>query len=184
MARINCDGRVNFGKGSRTVSEIIIRNERGSDSARISEIITLAFENDPISDKREAEIVRLMRDDSALTISLIAESKGEIVGHIAFSKVTMNDEFIDWYGLAPVSIDPKYQNKGIGSKLVNEGIKLLKEIDAKGCVLLGEPDFYGRFGFEANSQLILPCVPAEYFQALSFSDSIPSGIVKYHQAFG
>lgn len=166
------------------MSELIIRNERESDSARISELITLAFENDPISDKREAEIVQLMRDDSALTISLVAESDGKIVGHIAFSKVTINDEFSDWYGLAPISIEPKYQNKGIGSKLIQEGIKLLQNINAKGCVLLGEPDYYQRFGFEANQQLVLPGVPAEYFQALSFCDSIPSGTVKYHQAFG
>ncbi len=166
------------------MSELSIRNERESDSARISEIITLAFENDPISNKREAEIVQLMRDDSALTISLVAETDGKVVGHIAFSKVTINDEFNDWYGLAPVSIEPKYQNKGIGSKLIKEGIKLLQNINAKGCVLLGEPGYYQRFGFEANQQLVLPGVPAEYFQALSFCDSIPSGTVKYHQAFG
>ena len=175
---------VNFRNGVYIMSEINIRNERESDSARISEIITLAFENDPISDKREAEIVRLMREDSALTISLVAEIKDEVIGHIAFSKVTINDEFIDWYGLAPVSIDPKFQNKGIGSKLINEGIKLLKEMNAKGCVLLGEPDYYRHFGFKAYSQLILPGVPAEYFQALPLGDSIPSGIVKYHQSFG
>ncbi|ROR98009.1 putative acetyltransferase [Sinobacterium caligoides] len=166
------------------MSEIRIRNEKESDRARISEIITLAFENDPISDKREAEIVRLMRDDSALSISLVAENKDKIVGHIAFSKVTINDECIDWYGLAPVSVDPRFQSKGIGSKLINEGIKLLKKINAKGCVLLGEPEYYGRFGYKANAQLILPGVPAEYFQALAFSHSIPSGTVKYHHSFG
>lgn len=166
------------------MSEINIRNEKESDSTRIREIITLAFENDPHTDEREAEIVELMRDDSALTISLVAETGDDIVGHVAFSKVTVNDEFIDWYGLAPVSIEPKYQNKGIGSKLIQEGLKLLQDINAKGCVLLGEPSYYQRFGFEAYQQLVLPGVPAMYFQALSFSDSIPSGTVKYHQAFG
>ena len=166
------------------MSEINIRNEKESDSTRIREIITLAFENDPHTDEREAEIVELMRDDSALTISLVAETGDDIVGHVAFSKVTINDEFIDWYGLAPVSIEPKYQNKGIGSKLIQEGLKLLQDINAKGCVLLGEPSYYQRFGFEAYQQLVLPGVPAMYFQALSFSDSIPSGTVKYHQAFG
>jgi len=166
------------------VSEINIRNERESDSTRISEIITLAFENDPHTDEREAEIVELMRDDSALTLSLVAEIGDKIVGHIAFSKVTINDEFIDWYGLAPVCIEPKYQKKGIGSKLIQEGLKLLQAINAKGCVLLGEPSYYQRFGFKAYQQLVLPSVPAMYFQALSFSNSIPSGTVKYHQAFG
>ena len=166
------------------MSEIRIRNEMESDSARIIDVITHAFENDPMSDKREAEIVQLMRDDSALTISLVAEIGDQIVGHIAFSKVTMDEQFIDWYGLAPVSIAPTHQNQGIGSILIREGIKRLKEINAQGCVLLGEPSYYGRFGFKAHQQLVLPGIPAEYFQALSFSDKIPNGIVKYHNAFG
>ena len=164
--------------------EIRIRNEMESDSAKISDIITLAFEHEPMSDKREAEIVQLMRDDSALTISLVAEIGDQIVGHIAFSKVTMDEQFIGWYGLAPVSIAPKHQNQDIGSILIREGIKRLKEINAQGCVLLGEPSYYGRFGFKAHQQLVLSGIPAEYFQALSFSDKIPNGIVKYHNAFG
>ena len=169
-----------------TVSEINIRHEREGDSARISKIIILAFDNEPHAeaDVQEAEIVELMRADAALTLSLVAEIGDEIVGHIAFSKVTIDETFIDWYGLAPVSIEPKYQNQGIGSLLIREGLTLLQEMGAKGCVLLGEPDYYQRFGFKACQQLVLPDVPAMYFQVLSFSDSIPDGTVKYHQVFG
>lgn len=166
-----------------------IRSEKESDCARISEVISLAFQDDP--NGREAEIVELMRADSALTISLVAELNNEIVGHIAFSKVTINEQFIDWYGLAPVSIEPKYQNQGIGSELIREGLKLLQGkgveeqgINAKGCVLLGDPTYYQRFGFEAHAQLIYPGVPSEYFQALSFGGAIPAGTIKYHEAFG
>jgi len=166
------------------VSEIRIRNEIENDSARIAEVITLAFENDPMSDKREAEIVRLMRADSALTISLVAEVGGQIVGHVAFSKIVINEKFIGWYGLAPVSIVPTHQSQGIGSTLIKEGIKRLQDIKAQGCVLLGEPDYYGRFGFKAYQQLVLPGIPVKYFQALPFSDKIPNGTVKYHNAFG
>ena len=166
------------------MSKINIRNEKKSDSTCISEVITLAFKDDPHGDGREAEIVELMREDSALTISLVAEVDNKIVGHIAFSKVTVNDEFIDWYGLAPVSITPSYQSQGLGSRLIEEGLKLLQQLNAKGCVLLGEPDYYQRFGFAADEKLILPAVPAEYFQALSFGGSTPGGIVKYHPAFG
>ncbi len=165
------------------MSKIRVRNEKESDCTIISEVITLAFKNDPHGDGREAEIVELMREDSALSISLVAEVDNKIVGHIAFSKVTINDEFIDWYGLAPASITPEYQNQGIGSRLIEEGLKLLKKLNAKGCVLLGDPDYYRRFDFVANEKLILPDVPAEYFQALSFNGSIPAGTVKYHQAF-
>ena len=156
------------------MSEINIRNEKESDCASISDVITLAFKSDPHGDGREAEIVELMREDSALTISLVAEVDNKIVGHIAFSKVTVNDEFIDWYGLAPASVTPKYQNQGIGSQLIEEGLKLLQQLNAKGCVLLGDPDYYQRFGFTADERLILPDVPAEYFQALSFNGSIPT----------
>ena len=165
------------------MSKINIRNEKKSDSTCISEVITLAFKDDPHGDGREAGIVELMRKDSALTIALVAEADNKIVGHIAFSKVTINGEFIDWYGLAPVSVAPKYQNQGVGSQLIEEGLKRLQKLNAKGCVLLGEPDYYQRFGFEAYGKLILPDVPAEYFQALSFNSSIPNGIVKYHRAF-
>jgi len=166
------------------VSKINIRNEKESDSTRISEVVTLAFKDDPHGDGREGEIVELMREDSALTVSLVAEAYNKIVGHIAFSKVTINDEFIDWYGLAPVSVAPQYQNQGVGSQLIEEGLKLLQKLNAKGCVLLGEPGCYQRFGFEADEKLILPDVPTEYFQALSFGGSTPDGIVKYHRAFG
>ena len=166
------------------MSEISIRNEKESDCTKISEVITLAFKNDPHGDGREAEIVELMREDSALTISLVAEADNKTVGHIAFSKVTINDELIGWYGLAPVSVTQQYQNQGIGSRLIQKGLKLLQQLNANGCVLLGEPGYYQRFGFEPDVKLILPDVPAEYFQALSFNSSIPDGIVKYHQAFG
>ena len=166
------------------VQELNIRDERGSDYQKISELIRLAFENAPINDKREAEIVNLMRDDFALSISLVAELHNKIVGHIAFSKVTIDDKFNDWYGLAPVSVLPEYQSKSIGSRLIFQGIKLLKEMGAKGCVVLGESNYYRRFGFNPHAQLLLPGVPAEYFHALSFSDEVPCGTVKYHAAFG
>ena len=164
--------------------KIEIRNERQEDESDISELIRLAFENDPISDKRESEIVRLMRNDSALSISLVAVIDNVVVGHISFSKVNINNEYTGWYGLAPVAVLPKHQNAGIGSKLILEGLGQLNELDAKGCVLLGEPGYYKRFGFKPHSELILEGVPPEYFQALSLGTGIPSGVVKYHAAFG
>lgn len=163
---------------------IEIRDENQSDISEISKLIALAFENDPMSDKREAEIVELMRKDSALIISLIAVKANEIAGHIAFSKIKVNNQFSGWYGLAPVSVLPSIQNQGVGSKLVAAGLSQLKLLDAKGCVLLGEPSYYKRFGFKSYADLILEGVPPEYFQALSFGSDIPKGTVKYHAAFG
>ena len=96
----------------------------------------------------------------------------------------INNQFSGWYGLAPVSVLPSNQNQGIGSKLVKAGLLQLKQLDAKGCVLLGEPSYYKRFGFSPHSGLVLEGVPPEYFQALPFRSGIPKGSVKYHAAFG
>ncbi len=161
---------------------IIIRDESPSAYPAISSLITRAFENDPISDKREAQIVDQLRADEALDISLVATLGDSVVGHIAFSKVTIDGEFCGWFGLAPVSVLPEHQGKGIGSALVNEGLARLKTINAKGCVLLGSPDYYHRFGFQPRAGLKLAGVAARYFQALSFTGSYPCGTVSYHPA--
>lgn len=165
-----------------------IRPETAKDAGEIANVIALAFADDPRSDGREAEIVALMRDDSALTLSLVACIDGAVAGHIAFSEVhinsQLNSQFCDWYGLAPVSVLPEYQNQGIGSALINKGLSRLKQLGAKGCVLLGEPDYYSRFGFQSNPSLVLEGVPPEYFQALAFDGDTPNGAVKYHAAFG
>ena len=166
------------------MSNILIRSENEADSSEIHQIITSAFLNDPMSDGREAQIVALMRRDSALTLSLVAEIDGEVVGHISFSKVTINGEFNDWYGLAPVSVVPSHQHKGLGSKLINKGLMLLKSLGGKGCVVLGEPEYYQRFNFKFIPQLILEGVPPKYFMTLLFEGKVPSGHVKYHSAFG
>jgi len=66
---------------------------------------------------------------------------------------------------------------------MREALRRLRERGAAGCVLLGEPGFYGRFGFQADPHLVLPGVAPEYFQALSFGSSRPHGVVSYHEAF-
>ncbi len=161
----------------------IIRDAMDADYVGIYQIITNAFKDDPHSNNQEANIVENLRKDNALTVSLVAEINKVVVGHIAFSKVTINNTFDHWYGLAPVSIDPQYQNQGFGGQLIKQGLMRLKSLSAHGCVVLGEPGYYGRFGFESNPELILPGVPSHYFQALSFNGKMPNGEVKYHDAF-
>lgn len=124
-----------------------------------------------------------LRKENALDLSLVAEFDGKIVGHIAFSKVTIEGKNDDWYGLAPVSVLPEYEKMGIGSKLIMKGLERLKNLGANGCVLLGEPEYYNRFGFRQADQLTLEGVPAEYFLALSFQERSPSGKVQYHDLF-
>ena len=124
-----------------------------------------------------------LRNSGQLTLSLVAEYNNEVMGHIAFSPVSISAGSTGWYGLGPVSVQPEYQAQGVGSKLINDGLAALKDLGAAGCVLLDEPEYYGRFGFKADSKLVLENVPAEYFQVLAFSKTIPTGSVVYAEAF-
>jgi len=162
---------------------INIRKEQPSDVKRIHEVTVTSFLEAPHTDHTEQFIVKTLRESGALTISLVAEDENNVVGHVALSPVTISDSTDSWYGLGPISVLPNNQSKGIGSKLMNAAIQELKNIDAKGCVLLGDPNYYHRFGFKPRKGLVLPDVPAEYFQALVFQGDLPQGIVTYHESF-
>lgn len=114
---------------------------------------------------------------------LVAEIDGRLVGHIAFSAVAISDGSHGWFGLGPVAVVPEMQKRGIGSALINAGLALLRKAGANGCVLLGEPGYYARFGFKNNPYLTLADVPQEYFLALLFTADSARGAVAYHQAF-
>jgi len=163
---------------------MMIRQETQADIEAITEITKLAFENHPFSRNTEQFIIHALRTANAMTVSLVAEIDGIVVGHIAFSPVTFTDGSENWYGLGPVSVRPDYQKQGIGSSLVNEGLRLLKDADAEGCILVGEPDYYERFGFKSPDGLEHEGVPQENLLALPFGGQIPQGIVEFHQAFG
>ena len=162
---------------------MIIRQETQRDIEAITEITKLAFENHPHSQNTEPFIIHSLRGADALTISLVAEIDGAVVGHIAFSPVNFTDGSENWYGLGPVSVVPKCQRQGIGSGLVNEGLRQLKDLGAKGCVLIGDPGFYKRFGFQSPSGLEHEGIPQENFLVLSFGGGIPQGFVEFHPAF-
>jgi putative acetyltransferase len=162
---------------------IIIRKENQSDVGAITDITKAAFKNHPYSKNTEQFIINALQAANALTVSLVAELEGKLVGHIVFSPVTFTDGSENWYGLGPISVLPDYQKQGVGTKLVNEGLNLLKALGAKGCVLVGEPNYYERFGFKSPNELKHEGVPQENFLALSFCNEIPTGVVKFHQAF-
>jgi putative acetyltransferase len=125
-----------------------------------------------------------LRKAEAMPVSLVAELDGKVVGHVAFSVVTINGEDKGWYGLGPVSVLPELQKQSIGSKLIREGLSLIKEKGAKGCVLEGSPEYYQRFGFKAYPGLFYEGSPApEYFMALPFYNEVPTGKVEFHRAF-
>lgn len=162
---------------------INIRSEQPADIPAIEELTIAAFLDAPHTSHTEQHIVNALRQAGMLTLSLVAEAAGEIVGHVAVSPVTISDGRAGWYGLGPISVTPRLQGQGIGSQLMRRALADLRELGATGCVLLGDPGYYGRFGFRAEPGLVLPGVPPEYFQALSFGGAIPAGTVSYHEAF-
>jgi putative acetyltransferase len=164
---------------------VIIRNEIESDVEAISEITKAAFDSLAISNHTEQFIICALRDAKALTISLVAEAEKKVVGHIAFSPVTISNGSPDWYGLGPISVVPESQKQGIGKSMVYKGLSSLKALGAKGCVLVGDPGYYERFGFRSLPNLVIDGVPPQYFLALTFEveENKTHGTVVFHEGF-
>ncbi len=163
--------------------KFVIRNETAADVEAIAEVTVAAFKTLDISQHTEQFVIAALRTANALTLSLVAEVDGRVVGHIAFSPVTMSDGTQNWYGLGPVAVLPEYQRQGIGKGLIQEGLSRLKEMNAQGCCLVGHPEYYRQFGFENSPRLVLEGVPQEVFFALSFDGHIPQGTVTFHDGF-
>jgi len=161
----------------------IIRDEIPEDIDAITDVTISAFENMEISQQTEHFIISALREASALTLSLVAEIDGLVVGHIAFSPVSISDGTEEWHGLGPVSVRPDLQRQGIGKALIWEGLARLRTSDAKGCCLVGHTGYYERFGFENIASLIHEGVPQEVFFAQSFDGDFPEGSVTFHEAF-
>ncbi len=164
-------------------TKIPIRSETEADADAITDVTLAAFSTLAISNHTEQFIILALRAAKVLTISLVAEMQGRVVGHIAFSPVTMSDGTSGWYGLGPVSVLPEYQRQGIGRALIQEGLSRLKELGARGCCLVGHPEYYKCFGFQNSPTLAHEGVPAEFFFALSFDGLTPEGAVEFHEGF-
>jgi putative acetyltransferase len=162
---------------------MIIRPEQAGDIDAIRTLTETAFKTAPHADGTEHIIIDRLRAAGALTLSLVAEADGVVVGHVALSPVSISDGSPDWYGLGPIAVDPARQGEGIGSRLVREGLSQLKGLGAAGCVLLGDPTYYGRFGFAPDPKLTLDGVPPEYFMRVAFSPVYGGGTVSYHPGF-
>ena len=154
--------------------EIVIRAETSSDVGAITEVTIAAFEALEISNHTEQFIIEALRAAKALTVSLVAEVEGRVVGHIAFSPVTVSDGTTNWYGLGPVSVVPEYQRRGIGKALIQEGLSRLKDRNAKGCCLVGHPEYYRKFGFKNVPTLASRAFHTRYSFALSFDGPFPT----------
>lgn len=162
---------------------IIIRKETKKDY-EMSEFVTEeAFKNEEHSEHNEKEVVIKLRKSNVFIpeLSLVAELDKRIVGYIMFTKLFIRNgekEYVS-LALAPVSVLPEYQNKGIGSKLILEGLKIAKEIGFGSVIVLGHEKFYPRFGFKPASlwEIKSPFdIPDELFMALELKEKALEGI--------
>ena len=161
-----------------------IRHERTADIDMIAGIMEQAFRSHPFSEHTEQFIIAALRRSGALAVSVVAEVDGQLVGHIAFSPVEISDGSSGWYALGPVAVAPDMQRRGIGSALVKAGMEELRRLDAKGCVLVGEPAFYERFGFRSHPDLQTEGVPQQYVLSFPFvGHPQATGIITHHEAF-
>ena len=145
--------------------DIRIRNEELKDQELIYNLISRCFETDD-----EQRLVRLLHTDHQSLISLVAELDSEIVGQIILSKMAIQSQSeLNIYGLAPMCVLPKYQNKGIGSKLIKAVIDQAKAKHIDAIFVLGHPNYYPKFGFKTTKLFSIKCeydVPSEVFMVL------------------
>jgi len=124
-----------------------------------------------------------LRAAGALVISLVAMRGDAVVGHIAFSPAAAADASPGWYALGPVAVEPDRQRQGIGAMLINEGVRRLEAMNASGCVLVGDPNFYVRFGFRPFPNLAPLGEPPDYFMILPLATAAPTSTVAFHPLF-
>ena len=162
---------------------ISLREETPADIAAIHAVTAAAFRDTPHASGTEANIVDALRRAGALSLSIVALDGDEIVGHVAFSPAKAGDESTRWFTLGPVSVLPGRQRSGIGSSLIRTGLDRLRRDGEAGCILVGDPGYYRRFGFEsAPAQSPSPDY-APYFMALAFKAALPAGTMGFHPAF-
>jgi putative acetyltransferase len=160
----------------------IIRPERSGDIATIHDLTKRAFAPMPFADGNEQDIIDRLRSMGDLTLSLVAEQNGAVAGHAAFSQAACADS-VGWYGLGPLSVEPALQRKGIGKALIAEGLRQLQEMNARGCIVMGDTNYYPRSGFKPCPELAPANEPAQYFMVLPFTTAMPAARFSFHPAF-
>ena len=160
-----------------------IRAERVGDEAAIRTLTAAAFAAMPYSRGTEPAIVDALRRDGDLTLSLLAAADGAIVGHVAFSPLTIADVDDGWFGVGPLSVAPARQRQGIGSALLRAGLEQLEAMGARGCLLVGDPAYYRRFGFASDGRLTLAELDPNLLQWLAFGAPPPPGRVAFAPGF-
>jgi putative acetyltransferase len=162
---------------------MIIRPEAPADYDAIRSILIAAFANHPYSRQTEHRIVEALRAADVLTVGLVAEIDGMVVGHIAFSPVKIGGVDRMWFALGPIAVSPEHQRLGIGKALIAGGLKAIRALGAQGCVLVGDPAYYEPLGFRNNPALTMEGVPPRNLMYLPMAQEVPQGEVSHHAAF-
>ncbi|GGY19855.1 GNAT family N-acetyltransferase [Paludibacterium paludis] len=162
---------------------ILIRLEQPQDGADIFELTRTAFLTAPHTSHTEQFIVDALRRRGELALSLVAQDDAHLVGHVAVSVVSLSSGCVGWYGVGPLSVLPGRQRQGVGSRLMRQALTLMEARGAAGCVLVGDPDYYSRFGFAPHPDLASPGIPSGYVLALAFGEDRPRGTVTFSGAF-
>jgi putative acetyltransferase len=165
------------------LDRVTLRHERTEDAQAIRRLTEAAFKAAAHSSGTEGAIIAALREAGALALSLVATLDDAVVGHVAFSPVAIDGHQLNWFGLGPVSVRPDLQRSGIGGALIRDGLARLRQAGARGCVVLGDPGYYRRFGFANDPGLRYAGAPAEYFMALQFTPASLGGTITYHRAF-
>ncbi len=165
------------------IGAAIVRPEGPADHAVIASVIKAAFTGMPYADGDEDELVDTLRREGALSVSLVAELAGAVVGQITFSPATASDGSSDWFALGPLAVLPVRQRAGIGAALVHAGLRSIDELHANGCILTGNPAYYTRFGFALSPSNTPPGEPAEFFMVKVLRGQLPNGAIRFHPAF-
>ena len=164
-----------------------IREERFDDAAAIRRVILEAF-----GGPAEAELVDKLRTNGKFALSLVAELDGQVVGHILFTVVTIEDAdpCSRALGLAPLAVLIQFQRKGVGSELMHRSLERCRDLGHDAIVVVGHPEYYRKFGFLPASRYGLRCeydVPEDAFMALELRAGAlrgKEGLVRYQPEFG
>ena len=164
-------------------SDVILRPEAAGDAAAIRSVIEMAFREQPHSRQTESRVVERLRQAGGMSLSLVAQRPDGVVGHLACSPVQISGDAPGWHSIGPLAVNPAHQGTGVGTALVWHALRTLRHLGAAGCVALGEPAYFGRFGFRSTPALRLPGAPHGCFLVRPFERLTPLGLVSLHPAF-
>ena len=164
------------------MADVVVRAERASDHSIIRELTNEAFKRVSYGDGNEGDIIDALRDAGDLALSLVAEEDGELVGQVTLSPATIGAPEPGWFGLGPIAVRIDRQRRGIGGRLMREALGQLKSMNAAGCVLVGDPGYYGRFGFFSDGLITYLSIEAPYVQRIVLKGPDRTGSVTFAPA--